>query len=64
MVMPFLAAGPQAGSQATLGTDEIGSLEVGKDADIVIWTAEPLTTIGGRAWMTIIDGKIVCDKLD
>lgn len=44
--------------------DRVGSLEVGKDADIVIWTAEPLTTIGGRAWMTIIDGKIVCDKLD
>ncbi len=42
--------------------DRVGSLEVGKDADIVIWTAEPLTTIGGRAWMTIIDGKIVCDK--
>ena len=42
--------------------DRIGSLEVGKDADIVIWTAEPLTTIGGRAWMTIIDGKVVCDK--
>lgn len=44
--------------------DRVGSLEVGKDADIVIWTAEPLTTIGGRAWMTIIDGKIVCDKLN
>lgn len=44
--------------------DRVGSLEVGKDADIVVWTAEPLTTIGGRAWMTIIDGKIVCDKLD
>ncbi len=42
--------------------DRVGSLEVGKDADIVIWTAEPLTTIGGRAWMTIINGKIVCDK--
>ena len=42
--------------------DRVGSLEVGKDADIVIWTAEPLTTIGGRAWMTIIDGKVVCDK--
>lgn len=42
--------------------DRVGSLEVGKDADIVIWTAEPLTTIGGRAYMTILDGKIVCDK--
>lgn len=42
--------------------NRVGSLEAGKDADIVIWTANPLTTIGGRAWMTIIDGKIVCDK--
>ncbi len=39
--------------------DRVGSLEVGKDADIVIWSADPLTTIGGRAYMTIIDGKIV-----
>ena len=38
--------------------DRIGSLEVGKDADIVIWTADPLTTIGGQAYMTIVDGKI------
>ena len=39
--------------------DRVGSLEVGKDADIVIWTADPLTTIGGEAWMTIVDGKPV-----
>lgn len=39
--------------------DRIGSLEPGKDADIVIWTANPLTTIGGESYMTIIDGKIV-----
>jgi len=38
--------------------DRVGSLEVGKDADIVIWTADPLTTIGGQAYMTIVDGKI------
>ena len=39
--------------------DRVGSLEVGKDADIVIWTADPLTTIGGCAYITIVDGKIV-----
>ena len=39
--------------------DRVGSLEVGKDADIVIWTADPLTTIGGRAYITMVDGKIV-----
>jgi len=43
--------------------DRVGSLEVGKDADIAIWTADPLTTIGAKAYMTIIDGKIVCGKL-
>ena len=39
--------------------DRVGSLEVGKDADIVIWTADPLTTISGKAYITIVDGKIV-----
>lgn len=39
--------------------DRLGSLEVGKDADIVIWKDDPLTYIGGDSWMTIIDGKIV-----
>ena len=38
--------------------DRVGSLEVGKDADIVIWNADPLTTIGGNAYITIVDGKI------
>lgn len=37
----------------------VGSLEPGKDADIVIWTADPLTQVGAEAAMTIIDGKIV-----
>jgi imidazolonepropionase-like amidohydrolase len=39
--------------------DRVGSLEVGKDADVVIWTADPLSEIGGEAWCTIIDGQIV-----
>lgn len=39
--------------------DRVGSLEVGKDADIVIWTADPITTVGASAYMTIVDGKIV-----
>ncbi len=37
----------------------VGSLEPGKDADVVIWTEDPLTTIGGEAWVTIVNGKIV-----
>ena len=39
--------------------DRVGSLEVGKDGDLVIWTADPLTTIGGRAYTTVIEGKVV-----
>ena len=39
--------------------DRVGSLEVGKDADIVIWHGDPLKDIGSKAWTTIIDGKIV-----
>jgi len=39
--------------------DRVGSLEVGKDADIVIWTANPLTTVGAAAYLTMVDGKIV-----
>ena len=40
-------------------SDRVGSLEVGKDADIVIWTADPMTTVGAESFMTIVDGKIV-----
>jgi imidazolonepropionase-like amidohydrolase len=44
--------------------DRVGSLEVGKDADVVIWTADPLTTIGGAAYITVVDGKIVYQMQD
>ena len=37
----------------------VGSLEPGKDADLVLWTADPLTTIGGEAWMTFVNGEVV-----
>jgi len=39
--------------------DRVGSLEVGKDGDVVIWTANPLTTVGAAAYVTVIDGKVV-----
>ncbi len=39
--------------------DRVGSLEPGKDADLVIWEADPLCTVGGEAWKTIVDGKMV-----
>ena len=39
--------------------DRVGSLEVGKDGDVVIWTADPLTTVGACAFVTVVDGKVV-----
>lgn len=38
--------------------DRVGSIKVGKDADIVIWSADPLQ-IDAKVEYTIIDGKIV-----
>lgn len=40
-------------------SDRVGSLEVGKDGDVVIWTNDPLTNIDATAHTTIIDGNIV-----
>ncbi|MBE6693550.1 MAG: amidohydrolase [Ruminococcaceae bacterium] len=40
-------------------SDRVGSLEVGKDGDVVIWTADPITTVGAAAHITVIDGKVV-----
>ena len=42
--------------------DRVGSLEAGKDADIVIWTADPISALGAAAHMTIVDGKVVYQK--
>ena len=39
--------------------DRVGSLEVGKDGDVVIWTADPLVTIGAEAYVTVVDGRVV-----
>ncbi len=42
--------------------NRVGSLEPGKDGDVVIWNANPLTTIGADAYMTIVEGNIVYQK--
>lgn len=42
--------------------DRVGSLEPGKDGDVVIWTDNPLTTVGAEAAVTIVDGRIVYQK--
>ena len=39
--------------------DRVGSLEAGKDGDVVIWTADPMHTVGAESYMTIVEGKIV-----
>lgn len=39
--------------------DRVGSLEAGKDGDAVIWTADPLTAVGAKAYATVINGKAV-----
>ena len=44
--------------------DRVGSLEVGKDGDVVIWSDDPLNIIGAKAHTTIIDGKIVYSSIE
>ena len=39
--------------------DRVGSLEVGKDGDVVIWGDDPLRIIGSEALVTVIEGKVV-----
>ena len=46
-------------AESTGIADRVGSLEAGKDGDVVIWAADPLKTVGAGAYMTIVDGKIV-----
>ena len=46
-------------AESTGIADRVGSLEPGKDGDVVIWTADPLTTVSAEAYVTVVDGKIV-----
>jgi imidazolonepropionase-like amidohydrolase len=41
--------------------DRMGSLEEGKDADMVLWSGDPLDS-RSEALVTIIDGKVVYSK--
>ena len=43
-----------------IGIDNrVGSIEVGKDADIVLFDGNPIKDVDFKTYMTIIDGKIV-----
>lgn len=42
--------------------DKVGSIEVGKDADVVIWSGDPLS-VYSSAETTFIDGEIFFDKM-
>ncbi|MBR3933043.1 MAG: amidohydrolase [Clostridia bacterium] len=46
-------------AKATGIADRVGSLEEGKDGDVVIWDGNPLTDISAKAYMTIIEGNIM-----
>ena len=39
--------------------DRVGSLEVGKDGDLVIWADDPLRVIGTEAYITVVNGQVV-----
>ncbi|MBP5288870.1 MAG: amidohydrolase [Clostridia bacterium] len=40
-------------------SDRVGTLEPGKDGDLVVWTADPLTAVGARSALTVIGGNVV-----
>ena len=39
--------------------DRVGSLEPGKDGDVVIWSDDPLVNVGACALFTVIQGRVV-----
>ncbi len=41
--------------------DRMGSLKVGKDADIVLWSDNPLS-VSAKVEMTIVDGEVLFDR--
>ena len=47
---------------ATGIADRVGSLEAGKDGDVVIWDKNPLYNVGSSAYATVVNGKVVYKK--
>jgi imidazolonepropionase-like amidohydrolase len=46
-------------AESTGIADRVGSLEPGKDGDLVIWDANPMETVGAESYITVVDGKVV-----
>ncbi len=42
--------------------DRLGSLEPGKDADVVIWSDHPIKNFYANVEMTLVDGEIAYKK--
>ena len=39
--------------------DRVGSLEPGKDADVVLWNGDPLADVGASVYKTLVNGRVV-----
>ena len=39
--------------------DRVGSLEIGKDADLVIWQGDPMTDVAASVAYTVVNGNVV-----
>jgi imidazolonepropionase-like amidohydrolase len=50
-------------AQSILAADRVGSLEVGKDADVVLSTGDPLDP-RSRVELVLIDGEIQYSRLE
>ncbi|MCR4723886.1 MAG: amidohydrolase [Clostridia bacterium] len=46
-------------AQSTGIADRVGSLEAGKDGDLVIWTGDPIREVGAKAQITVVNGQVV-----
>jgi imidazolonepropionase-like amidohydrolase len=42
--------------------ERVGTLETGKDADLVIWSQNPLRYHGGQVDMTMLDGQVIYQR--
>ncbi|MFN2165827.1 MAG: amidohydrolase [Anaerolineae bacterium] len=45
-------------------SDQVGSLEVGKDADLALYRGHPFHDVQARCLLTLVKGRVVFDDLD